>query len=142
MNAQSNDNSSTDVTKYNATKHGILRDTITSFESADYGVFYDEMEAYYRPQNPIEKILLERIVLSKVKLDRITKAESEIIKEGIDPKITKDPSAPWESVVSKGYSPTIKYDSIAKLDLYSRYETQAENRMYKAIHMLNVMRNQ
>ena len=141
MDVQSNNNSNTDVTRYNATKHGILRETITSFESADYGAFYDEIEAYYKPQSPIEKILLERVVLSKIKLDRITKAESEIIKEGVDPKITKDPSAPWEIVVNKGYSPTIDHNSIVKLDLYSRYETQAENWMYKAIHMLNVLRN-
>lgn len=131
----------TEITKYNAVKHGILRESTTLYESSDYVAFYDELERDMKPKNSIERLLLERIVVNKIKLDRISKAESELVKQNIDPRIVIPMvNFEWDTVKQEGYSPKMNFEAISKLDLYSRYETQAENRMYKAIQVLQSLK--
>jgi hypothetical protein len=131
----------TEITKYNAVKHGILRETITAYETSDYEAFYAELEGDIKPKSLLEKLMLGRIVVNKIKLDRITKAESEAIKQSLNPKVVQpmiDHS--WDIVVSNGYKPQVSSGTIQSLELYSRYETQAENRMYRAIQTLQSLR--
>lgn len=129
----------TGKTKYNAITHGVLRESITSYETNDYEAFYSELESDINPKSILEKLLIERIVINKVKLDRISKAESELVKQSMDPRIVKPiiiNNFEWDIVEKAGYAPKVNFEAISKLDLYSRYQTQAENRMYKAIQML------
>lgn len=133
----------TEITKYNATKHGILRESVTSYETSDYEAFYNELEADIKPINSLERLLLERIVINKIKLDRVSKAESEIIKQSLDPrKVRSHMDMDWGDILeNEGYTPKLSPDFMNKLEVYSRYETQAENRMYKAIRVLQGMRS-
>jgi hypothetical protein len=127
--------------KYNATKHGILREAITDYETQNYQTLYAELEEDLKPESALERLMLERIVINKIKLDRITKAESEVMKLCLNPRVVKPIiDTQWEVVKNEGYSPTLNYDSVAKLETYSRYETQAENRMYKAMQMIAHLR--
>jgi hypothetical protein len=132
----------TEVTKYNAIKHGILRETITPYEIQDYEALYDQLEVDIKPVNALETLLLERIVINKIKLDRINKAESGMLKK--DSSIHRMILPSEEKFHSTGNSqitPYIPSDTFVRLEVYSRYETQAENRMYKSINMLQNLRN-
>jgi hypothetical protein len=76
-------------------------------------------------------MLLERIVLSYIKLYRISKAEKEIVQSFLYPEYSR-----LDPINRKAHIPKIHEREIPKLEIYSRYETTTENRMYKAIAML------
>lgn len=129
----------TNLTRYNATKHGILRDTVTAYEQTDFNTLFDQLECDLKPKNTIERMLIERIVINQIKLERISKAEAELIKTGLDPRVETDiflEMTNYNIIESEGYKPAITPEIVSKLDLYSRYETQAENRLYRAIQMI------
>lgn len=117
--------------RFNAVTHGILKESISEYEKVDYEAIYAQLEEEFKPKNVIEKMLLERIVLSYIKLYRISKAEKEIMQSFLYPEYSR-----LDPINRKVYIPKIHEREIPKLEIYSRYETTTENRMYKAITML------
>lgn len=82
-------------------------------------------------------MLLGRIASSHIKLARISKAESKLMKKSLDPAIEFS----FEILPThSGYTPVLGTDIVAKLELYSRYETATENGLYKAMRQLMVLR--
>ena len=128
---------------FNAVKHGILKQSITPYEQVDYVAIYNELEEQFKPSIILEKMTLERIVLSYIKLARIGRAESELMLKELTPEVVKGYMEPLKcgEVIQKGYVPEVSLDVASKLDIYSRYETSAENRMYKAIAVLMNLKN-
>lgn len=126
------------VSRYNAQKHLILRESITEYEADGADQLINDLFAYFQPIGRLEELLVERIALCSIKLVRIQKAESEFIKSALHPKIVRDISIDWTSeVVEEGYHPKINQDSLLVLGTtYSRYETAIENRMFRSIHEL------
>lgn len=127
------------ISKFNAIKHGILRESITEYENLDYSVLYNSLVEDYKPSNTIEEIIIERITISYLKLMRINKAEAEAIKSSLDPTeyINSD-----FSIEEKGYTPKVSEQCVTSLSsVYSRYETTTENRLYKAINKLLELKN-
>ncbi len=131
------------ISRFNAQKHGILRESITNYEQDFYVEFFDELMEQYRPANITEKILVERVALCYLKLFRVQRTETEFMKARLDPHIEK--VASWidmtdalkGEVVNEGYIPKLTSDDVLKLmSTYSRYETTLENRLYKALHEL------
>lgn len=122
--------------KFNALKHGILRDSITEYEDLDYSLLYESLVDDFRPKSTIEEILIERIAMSYMKLKRIAKAEKERLQQSIDP--TKTDEFEFTNIIIKsGYTPKVNEQCITSLSsVYSRYETTTENRLYKAIDKL------
>lgn len=117
--------------RFNAVTHGILKESISEYEKVDYRAIYAQLEDQFKPSNVVEQILLERIVLSYIKLYRISRAEKEIMQRFLYPDYPA-----LDPINSKAYKPKINELEILKLETYSRYETSAENRMYKAIAAL------
>ncbi len=141
------------ATRYNATTHGMLRDTLTEYEKdAELGVL-TELRVEFSPQNALENILLERIAVHYVKLNRITKAENEFVRSVLDPRVvvTKvkegftgfDELIFSEQVVERaGYTPKVGAEAVERLyGVYARYETNVENRMLRAMRELRELRN-
>ncbi len=128
---------------FNALKHGILSVSTTAYEKVDYEAMYAEFETHFQPQNILEKILLERIVLSYIKLARINKAEAELMLSELDPSVIRNDLdlVSTYTIEKQGYKKTISTDTATKLDVYARYETSTENRMYKAINTLISLRS-
>lgn len=131
------------VSKFNAQKHGILRQSITTYEQEFYMEVFDELMEQYQPVNITEKILVERVALCYLKLFRVQKTETEFMKAQLDPHIEK--VASWidmsealkGEVINEGYIPKITSEDVVQLmGTYSRYETTLENRLYKALHEL------
>lgn len=125
------------VSKYNAQVHGILRLSITEYEQEFYSEIMGDLIKQYQPQGIIEQIIIERIAINYLKLFRVQKAETEYVKSQLNPRIIKDLLDFVDEAMSEGYTPKIGSESVEKLaDIYARYETTIENRLFRAIHEL------
>jgi hypothetical protein len=123
------------VSRFNASKHGILRVSLTDYEKEFYPNLLEDLEAEYRPQGTVEQMLIERIAINYFKLFRLQKAETEYMKSLLDPR--KLIEAPIWGVVNEGYTPQVQSDGVEKLSsIYARYETTIENRLFRALHEL------
>lgn len=123
------------IVKYNAEKHQILRATLMEDEQPVFDQlakrYYDEL----KPESQIEETLIQRIVFNTIQLYRCSMAQRQSL-EYLDKRanFNFDPSdAPefyWNFVnysvaVAGGYS------------LIQRYETNLENRIYKALDQID-----
>jgi hypothetical protein len=136
------------VSRMNALAHGILRETLTPYEADMELGLLEKLRDENAPSSALEDILLERIALNYVKLRRVSKAESEYIQSALDPRIVKinpvfDMSLKMEKVVSEGYTPKVGTTTIERLlTVYGRYETNLENRLFRAIRELRALKTQ
>lgn len=126
------------VSKFNAVTHGILRQSVTEYEQEFYSSLLEDLITEYEPQGILEQILIERIALSYLKLSRAQKAETEFMKSKLDPRIdTTLENINFGDVIHEGYVPKINVDNVQKLmEIYGRYETTLENRLFRAVHEL------
>jgi hypothetical protein len=122
-----------DIVKFNAQTHCIFRETITEYEKGDYSDIIERLISELKPLGIIEEILVERIATCYIKLYRLAKAENEHIKTSIHPE-EFELTFPAEN----GYSPKVNSKAVEGLvNIYARYETTIENRMYRALHELD-----
>lgn len=132
------------ITRFNAITHGILRETLTEYEQGVDEEFLYNLEQEFSPQNSIEQILLERIATIYIKLGRVAKAENEFLHSVFDPRVVTERSLigpdPEKlrmvetTVKNEGYAPKMRPSTVDLLSsLYSRYETNLENRLFRAI---------
>lgn len=125
------------VSKYNAQVHGILRQSITEYEQEFYSEILNDLKNEYKTKGIIEEILVERIAINYLKLFGLQKAETEFINSQLNPRIIKNILDFVDEAVSEGYTPKIGSESVEKLaEIYARYETTIENRLFRAIHEL------
>lgn len=128
--------------KYNAVKHNALTLLLTKEESEQAELIRKKLEAQFSPIGIMEELLVERMAVWLVRLQRIVKAESEQMKAIDDPRIVnKVDDFPLlgnrEEVVSEGYKPKIKEEDVEKLfSTFFRYETAIEGRLYKTLREL------
>lgn len=122
------------ITRFNALKHSILRETVTEYEKSDLESLYSELESALSPSNRLEEMMVENIASNYIRLIRIAKAEAELVKEAINP------SVPDVNIL--GYKSVVKYDHIKKFELYSRYQTATENRIHRAIMIIKALQNE
>lgn len=131
-----------EISRFNALKHGILRQSISEYETLDFESVYNALEDDLKPQNTIEAIVIERIALAYTKLLRVNKAEIELIKSALNPTIVKELINFEFHETITGYEPQISKESIETLStIYSRYETSIENRLYRAIDKILELKN-
>ncbi len=127
------------VVRFNARKHGILATLLTKYEEKDLEDYLQLFYDHYDPQTHMECVLVERIALCYLRLQRVGKAEAEFMQMKLDPRIMRPMIALLEldEVVSEGYKPTLIPEDVEHLGkTYLRYEVAIENRMYKAMHEL------
>ena len=127
------------VVRFNARKHGILGSLVAEYEGDFYNNYLDQLFDEFQPVSIIENILVERIALHYLKLFRLAKAETEFMKSCLHP--TKIFGDSLFDVDEQGYVPTIKQEQMQQLvEIYCRYETATENRLYRAIKELKEYR--
>lgn len=124
------------ISRYNAQKHAILRETITDYEKKDAEQFFNELAEAIKPRGRFQELMVENIASNAIRLQRIARAEAELIKEMLAPDIHG-----VRSLTFKTYRPVMEEKIIEKLDLYSRYQTAAENRIYRAMALLKGLQN-
>jgi hypothetical protein len=131
------------VSKYNALKHGILKEVVSDYEQDFYEDITERLNDQFNPVGVLEKILVDRIGVYYLKLYRVAKAENEYMKSVLNPYKSHINSLlgsmDYEETVvdNEGYSPVVHDYNVEKLsDTYLRYEITIENRLYKALHEL------
>ncbi len=134
-----------DISKFNALKHGCLTCCPLKSELSLFQNIKDQLELEFQPNSLIEFLYIERIAIHVLQLNRISIATNEFNKSVDDPRVVEtdfDMQIFNEVVVNVGYKPVIHKSSIETLlNIYSRYETSTENRLYRAVKELNNLRN-
>lgn len=127
------------VIRFNARKHGILANLVAEYESDFCQRYLDQLFEEFQPESIIENILVERIALHYLKLFRLTKAETEFMTSCLHPVNTLGNSL--LGMIDRDYIPTIIQQHVQQLiEIYSRYETAIENRLYRAVRELKEYR--
>ena len=121
-----------EVTKYNAVKHGILRETVAEYEKVDEQRLYNELAADLQPRGKVEEILVELAAVNLVKLQRISKAEREFV---ADFSTTKGLN------IFDARNGEFPAAVVEKLLVYSRYQTATENRIFRILGALKCYKN-
>lgn len=137
-----------EASKYNALKHGILKETVSEYEQSFSKDIMDRLNSQFQPVGVLEKILVDRIAVYYVRLFRGAKAENEYMQSILNPRqvsiqdLMPQISFTETTVINEGYTPTINHEVVDRLSTtFLRYEIALENRMYKAIHELQRMQS-
>jgi len=135
-----------EISKLNAIKHGIFVQLLTKDEQELTKEIRESLMQDFQPKTSFESILVERIVVWSVRLQRVMKAETEQLIKIANPRIEKrvggmqfDTDVVLGKVVVEyeGYTPKMSEANIELLEkIYLRYETAIERNMYKALHEL------
>ncbi len=135
-----------ETSKYNALKHGILKETVSEYEQSFSKDVMERLNSQFQPVGVLEKILVDRIAVYYVRLFRGAKAENEYMQSVLNPRqVTVNELIPpilfTETIVeNEGYTPIVTHEMVDRLSAtFLRYEIALENRMYKAIHELQRM---
>ncbi len=134
-------------TRLNALKHGLLADALTELDDREnYGRLHATLEEDYVPRTRLECYLVERIAFCIVRLDRACKLESEYIAE-VEAASTFTyvhgcPSGRGDLVPTDSDKPPRLpvFVMPGLIDLYQRYETAVESKLYRAIAQLQKLR--
>ena len=139
-------NEGKETSKYNALKHGILKETVSEYEQSFSKDVMERLNSQFQPVGVLEKILVDHIAVYYVRLFRGAKAENEYMQSVLNPRqVTVNELIPpiifTETIVeNEGYTPTVTHEMVDRLSTtFLRYEIALENRMYKAIHELQRM---
>lgn len=137
------------LTRYNAAKHGLLREGVTEMDNPT--VFLDyraRLERELKPVGEVEIGLVRRIALDLVRLRRAATIEAEYITEKLHPTI-KEISHPDFAVdlalhrlkgttviLDAGLPARLSVAAVECLQKFQRYETAIENKLYRALNQL------
>src|SRR5690242_17970226 len=79
------------VSRYNALKHGILKEVVSDYEQVFYEDIVERLESEFHPIGTLENMLVDRIGVYYLKLYRAAKAENEYMRSTLNPRIMSDP---------------------------------------------------
>jgi hypothetical protein len=111
------------ITKYNATKHGVLTKVLKESEKEMAWIVYEQLKEEYNPQTFTEELQLQNAAVNFVRLQRAIKAEQEYMlgSEKYDIKV--------------GYESELSYSAIESLSgVYLRYVITCEHGFNRALH--------
>lgn len=127
------------IVRFNARKHGILAGLVADYEEQFHKQYVEQLFEDFKPENTIEELLVERIAIHYLKLFRIMKAEKQYINFCIRGRTFDFDDA----FVAAEHKPQISVtDFESFVNLFQRYETNTENRLYRAIQELKSLRSQ
>lgn len=130
-----------EVSKYNAQKHSILRDSPTEYEGVDVSVLREELFSDLEPKGRMQEVLIDVIVINTMKLARVVKSESEYVKQVLSPIIRGELDVVNFRPTQHEYQMQVDFTD-KKFLIFSRYQTAMENRIYKALFALKNLQNE
>jgi hypothetical protein len=133
----------TSNSKYNATKHGLLRVGVSELDNAEgYKKLLKDLMWERNPVGSIEVFLVESAALDMIRLLRARRMESEYVSSALHPPIYKDAMPTEEelykgTLVDKGYLAVLDPKQAQPLvSIYQRYEAILFSRLQKTLHEL------
>ena len=137
------------ISSLNAKVHGIFSLRIFPEEEADFLLIHQSLIDEFSPQNLVEKVLIERLTFHVIQMQRVSFFTNEYLLHCRNPKQVVETNEFDVSsilgfrteVIEEGYMPQVKDAEIERLlSLYHRYETSVENRFYKVLNQLSLLR--
>ena len=137
------------ISSLNAKVHGIFSLRIFPEEKAEFLLIHKSLTDEFSPQNLVEKVLIERLAFHVVQMQRVSFFTNEYLLHCRNPKQVVETNEFDVSsilgfrteVIEEGYMPQVKDAEIERLlSLYHRYETAVENRFYKVLNQLSLLR--
>jgi hypothetical protein len=126
-----------EISKYNALKHGILSNVLTDYDRDGFGELHKRLLEEFRPKSTIEALLVERIALYQIRLERAAKAETQKINICLRSERFPDFGVYLGENGKEDTAPRLESGEIEILEgIYLRYEKTLENRLYRALHEL------
>jgi hypothetical protein len=125
--------------RYNARRHGVLSNAVMDYEGPVLTQFVDALYMEFSPVTFSQELLVERIAVNYLKLFRLRKAEDEYMQACLHQSVVRNliPDIKFDEVIVEGYKPQIHPENVEKLvNIYQRYETAIENRIYRAMREL------
>lgn len=130
-------------TRYNAVKHNLLTNLLSEKEAKEANSIKIRLQQQFEPANVMEEMLVERIAIWSVRLQRAVIAEAEQMRKIDNPRVVEEiDHLPIQSfvetkVINEGYTPKIKSEDVEMLaGTLFRYESSIERNLYKALHEL------
>jgi len=111
------------ISKYNSIKHGILRESVAECEKIEVENIYNNLASDLNPDGDVEELLVEMIATNVIKLQRIARAERQFIGD-------------FSHNSSKTDETSLPVSVADSLLIYSRYQTSAENRIFRILGAL------
>jgi hypothetical protein len=132
------------ISSRNATTHGVLSHCTTKYDLLDIGQLYTEFAEEFGETSPSRKFLIQQLALTVLRLTRCARAETELLREALNPRITEvhggfetGISFGHTVVISEGEPATITSEALEKFALiYERYEPKLVSRFLRIIGFL------
>ena len=138
-------------TRYNAVRHGLLAEGVTELDGPEtFAVFSATLEAELKPVGEVECFLTRRVALGMVRLKRVAMLEAEFLTAQLNPPVTEQQDgmdSDFEAmlngrvvVTDPGLPARVSAEAVDALaNMFARYETMTENRVYRALNQLERM---
>jgi hypothetical protein len=127
----------TNSTRLNAVKHGLLAKGITELDDSEaYEALAQRLAESYRPVGDLEEFFVERIAFHIIRLQRAGRLEAEYINGEMHP-LVKGPGP--EDVFDPDVVELATLSAPSAVNLVSgfqRYETAIESKLHRAINQL------
>ncbi|MEK7531821.1 MAG: hypothetical protein AAB545_02760 [Patescibacteria group bacterium] len=123
------------ISRYNAQRHAILRETATDYEKVNAGQIYNDLVADLKPEGRTQEIIVEAITSDYIRLTRITKAEAQLVEMVL--RTRESFASAFDMEHTEG---EFSHHFAGSMLLYSRYQTSALNRIYRAIGVLKQLK--
>src|ERR1041384_6748102 len=139
----------TNSTRYNAVKHGLLAEGVTELDNPEgFPDLCAQLRTEFKPVGEIETLLVRRIALFAVRLQRAALLEAEFITAKLNPPLTKTEGGVTAEamlgrvvVLDSGLPARLTPAAVDILcSKFQRYETAVENKLYRALHELERLR--
>jgi hypothetical protein len=119
----------------NARKHGIFASALTQYDKEEVGAIHTELHDWMCPVGPVEEMLVEKLALTYLRMQRCARAEAEyhisIWREQTDPyrhSATVATRPGGEPCTFRDY----KFEALATL--FGRYDTALTNQCIRLLH--------
>lgn len=130
-------------TRFNALKHGLLAEGITELDDSEtYRMLCRGLEREYEPVGAMEGFLVRRTALCSIRVMRAARFEAECITAALNPATFDRTNSELAVLAARFQDPVLDLGLPASLpdsvvsslgDTFSRYETWAENRLFRCL---------
>ena len=136
----------------NAIKHGLLSNSLSEYDRVPYSAMYAHLAQEFNVETLYQRIILEQLVVTYIKLARCSRLESELLNQEI--KTYENPNSldkyieeACSNISSKRLDPEdkalIDEKTFKNLDLIlTRYEPQLNSRILTLIKVLLELKRQ
>ena len=126
----------TALTRLNARKHGIFASALTQYDQEELHAIYDRLAGHIKPVGPVEDMLVEKLALTYLRLQRCARAEAEYHILTWERDMDDFAVNRWATKVRLNmHATTFKHSYFeTSVNTFARYDTGLTNQMIRLLH--------